>query len=68
MQEWTEEVLESNKTFLFFMYVYILWQGQKAVLTIVKFDFVDIFYSKFFICSIFVLKIGFFAVTWAANE
>ena len=31
----------------FFMYVYILWQGQKAVLTIVEFEFVDIFYSKF---------------------
>ena len=29
----------------FFMYVHILWQGQKAVLT--EFEFVDIFYSKF---------------------
>ena len=51
MKEWTEEVLESNKTlFLCFyvcMYTYILWQGQKAILTIVEFEFVDIFNSKF---------------------
>ena len=58
----------------FFTYVQILWQGQKAVLTIVEFEFFDIFCSKFqlvstfSICSKFVLKIGFFAVTWAANE
>ena len=31
----------------FFIYVYILWQGQKAVPTIVEIEFVDIFYSKF---------------------
>ena len=46
MQEWTEAVLESNKTlFLFFLYVYvqILSQGQKAVLTIVEFEFFGIF-------------------------
>ena len=30
----------------FFIYVQILWQGQKAVLTIVEFEIVDIFYSK----------------------
>ena len=35
----------------FFMYVYILWQGQKAVLTLVEFEFVDIFYSKFQLVS-----------------
>ena len=56
------------------MYEYILWQGQKAVLTILEFEFADIFYSKFqlvltfFIAVNFVLKIGFFSVTWAANE
>ena len=47
MQEWTEEVLESNKTLFcclfFFMYVKNLWQGQKAVLTIVEFEFFDLF-------------------------
>ena len=43
----------------FFMCVQNLWQGQKAVLTIVKYDFFDINYSKFqlvstfFICSKF---------------
>ena len=48
--------------------------GSEAVLTIVEFEFFDIFYSKFqlvstfSICSNFVLKIGFFAVTWSANE
>ena len=77
MQQWMEEGLESNKTLFlcfFFMYVYILWQGQKAVLTIFEFEFVDIFYSDFnqlqhFPFAVnFVLKIGFFAVTWAANE
>ena len=78
MQEWPEEVLESNRTlFLFFFFLYvcsILWRGQKAVLTIVEFEFFDIFCSKFQLVSTFpfavnfVLKIGFFAVTWAANE
>ena len=56
------------------MYIQNLWQGQKAVLTIVEFEFFDIFYSKFQLVSTFpfevnfVLKIGFFAVTWAVNE
>ena len=53
------------------MHVQILWQGQKAVLTIVEYDFFDIFYLKFQYFSFavnFVLKIGFFAVTWSANE
>ena len=65
MQKWTEEVFESDKTFIplfFYMYVYILWQSQKAVLAIVEFEFVDIFYSKFQLISTFavnfVLKIG----------
>ena len=58
----------------FFMHVQILWQGQKVVLTIVEFEFFNIFYSKFQLVSTFsiavnfVLKIGFFAVTWSANE
>ena len=69
MQEWTEEVLEPNKDFIplvFFMHVQILWQGQKAVLTIVEFEFFDIFYSKFQLVSTFsfavnvMLKTGFF--------
>ena len=77
MQEWAEEVLESNKTFFplfFFMYVQILWQGQKAVLTIVEFGFFGIFCSKFqlastfSICSKFCVENWIFAVTWAANE
>ena len=37
----------------FFMYVQNLWQHQKAVLTIVEFDFFDIFYSKFKLVSTF---------------
>ena len=76
MQEWTEEVLEPNKPILllFFMHVQILWQGQKAVLTIVEFEFFDIFCSKFQLVSTFhiavtfVLKIGLFAVTWSVNN
>ena len=54
------------------MYVQILWQGQKTVLTIEEFEF---FWYQFQLLSTFstyavnfVLKIGFFAVTWAANE
>ena len=56
------------------MYVHILLQGQKAVLTSVEFDFFDIVYSKlqlvstFSIYSKFCVEIGFFAVTWAAND
>ena len=40
MQEWTEEVLEPNKTlFLCFLYVCSNFMtGQKAVLTIVEFE------------------------------
>ena len=56
MQEWTEEVLESNKTlFLCFSLCYVqnLWHGQKAVLTIVEFEFFDVFYSKFQLVSTF---------------
>ena len=37
----------------FFMYVQILWQGQKAILTIVEFEFFDIFYSKIQLVSTF---------------
>ena len=77
MQEWTEEVFGTKQDFIplfFFMYVQNLWQDQKAVFIIVEFEFFDICYSKFqlvstfFICSKFLLKIGVFAVTWAANE
>ena len=43
IQEWTEEVLEPNKTlflcFSLYIIIQILWWGQKAVLTIVEFDF-----------------------------
>ena len=34
-------------TLFFYMHVQILWQSQKAVLTIVEFEFFGIFYSKF---------------------
>ena len=50
MQKWMEEVLESNKTLFlcfFFMYVYILSQGQKAVLIIVDFDLVIYSFPNF---------------------
>ena len=56
------------------MNVQNLWQGQKAVLTIVEFEFFDIFYPQFQLVSTlsiwinFMLKMGFYAVTWAANE
>ena len=56
-----------------FMYVYILWQGQKVVLAILEFEFVNIFYSKFqvvstfYLCSKFCVEIDFFAATEAVN-
>ena len=55
------------------MYVCILWQGQKLVLTIVEFDVSSIpnfnLYQHFQCAVNFVLKIiGYFAVTWASNE
>ena len=45
MQEWTEEVLESNKTlFLCFSFcMFKFYECQKAVLKIVEFEFLDIF-------------------------
>ena len=54
--------------------MFLFRDGQKAVLTNVEFESVDILYS---ICQQYrrlpfavnlVLKIGYFAVTWAANE
>ena len=68
MQKWTEEVLEPNKTlFLCFSLcmfnVQILWQGQRAVLTIVEFEFFDIFYSKFQLVSTFSICSKF----WVTN-
>ena len=48
----------------FFMNVRILWQGQKAVLTIVEFEFFDIFYSKFQIVSTFSICSKFCVENW----
>ena len=48
----------------FFMYVYILWQGQNAVLTFVEFEFVDIFYSKFQLVSTFSICSKFCVENW----
>ena len=48
----------------FFMYVYILWQGQKAVFTIVEFEFVDIFCSKFQLVSTFSICSKFCVDNW----
>ena len=48
----------------FFMYLYILWQGQKAVVTIVEFEFVDIFYSKFQLVSTFSTCSKFCVENW----
>ena len=57
----------------FFMYEYILWQGQKAVTTIVEFEIVGILYLKFQLASTFSICSKFCAenwllVIWAANE
>ena len=51
-------------SFVFFMYVQILWQGQKAVLTIVKFEFFGIFYSKFQLASTFSICSKFCVKNW----
>ena len=57
------------------MHVQILWQGQKAVPTIVEIEIFDIFYSKFQLASAFFnlqsilcWKLASFAVTWSTNE
>ena len=67
MQEWTEEVLEPNKTlFLCFslcMFKF-LWQGQKAALTIVEFEIFDIFYSKLQLVSTFSICSKFCVENW----
>ena len=76
MQEWTEEVLESNKTLFlcFSLCMFKLWLGQRAVLTIVEIEFLIYSilnfnkYKHFPFVLNFMLKIDFFAVTWAANE
>ena len=51
-------------SFFVFMYVYILWQGQKAVLTILEFEVVDIFYFKFQLVSTFSICSKFCAENW----
>ena len=48
----------------FFMFVQILWQGQKAVLTIVEFAFFDIFYSKFQLVLTFSICSKFCVENW----
>ena len=48
----------------FLMHVQILWQGQKAVLTIVEFEFFDIFYSKFEVVSTFYICSKFCVENW----
>ena len=49
----------------FFMSVQILWQGQKAVLTIVEFEFFDIFYSKCQLVSTFSICSNFCVENWS---
>ena len=46
------------------MHVQILWQDQKAVLTIVEFEFFDIFYSKFQLVSTFSICSKFCVENW----
>ena len=48
----------------YLMYVQKLWQGQKAVLTIVEFEFFDIFYSKFQLVSTFSIWSKFCVENW----
>ena len=48
----------------FFMIVQILWQGPKAVLTIVEFDFFDIFYFKYQLVSTFSICSNFCVENW----
>ena len=59
MQEWTEEVLEPNKTlFLCFSLCMFIFYDRvgKCILTIVEYTFFDIFYSKFQLVNIFHLQ------------
>ena len=57
-----------NQTRLYsFVFLYacsILWQGQKAVLTIVEFEFFDIFYSEFQLVSTFSICSKFCVENW----
>ena len=67
MQKWTEEVLEANKTLIFLCFslcINILWQSQKAILTIAEFEFVDNFYSKFQLVSTFSISSEFSVENW----
>ena len=76
MQEWTEEILEPNKTLVSFFFtlcmfkIYVRVRKQFLQLSIVEFEFFDIFYSKFQLMSTFYIwskflcwKLTFFAVT-----
>ena len=66
MQEWTEKVLESNRLYSF-VFLYIcskLWQGHKAVLTIIEFEYFDIFFSKFQLVSTFSICNKFCVENW----
>ena len=58
------EIIQDFIPLFFFMYVQILWQGQKAVLTIVEFEFFDIFYSKFQLLSKFSICSKFCVENW----
>ena len=47
-----------------FMYVQILWQGQKANLTILEFEHFDTFYSKFQLVSTVSIRNKFCVENW----
>ena len=66
MHEWTEEVLESNKT-LFFCFsscMFKIYDRAIAVLTIVEFELFDIFYSKFELVSTLSICSKFCVENW----
>ena len=63
-QKWMEEVLKSNNTLILFLLfcMYIFYDRQKAVLTIVGFELVDTFIFQISIVSTFPFAVNFFVL------
>ena len=67
MQEWTEEVLEPDKTLFLCFSLYMFKfddRVRKQSFTIVEFEFFDIFYSKFQLESTFSICSKFCVENW----
>ena len=67
MHEWTEEVLNQTRLYSFvvlYVFIYFMTGPENRVFTILEFESVDIFYSKFQLVSTFSIWSKFGDENW----